>query len=272
MQAIQQWPTPRTAQALRGFLGLAGFYRRFIKSYATLATPLTKLLTKEEFHWTVEAEAAFNKLKHAMTHSLVLALPDFTKPFVIEKNASGSGMGAVLSQGGHPIAFCSKQWCPKLLFSSTYVHELAAITTAVKKGRQYLLGHHFIILTDHRSLKELMNQAVQTSEQHRYLARLLGFDYSIQYRTGKKNVVADALSRCPELPNGTYFVLSMPHFIFLEDLSRELQTHREFVTLRDRIQENPAEYPGYVLTPSFVSHQGCIWLPSDCTFIQALIT
>lgn len=159
-----------------------------------LAAPLTSLLTKEEFHWTVEDEVAFNKLKHAMTHSPVLALPDFTKSFVVEMDASGSGMDAVLSQGGHPIAFCSKQWCPKLLSSSTHVRELATITTVVKKWRQYLLRHHFIILTYHRSLKELMNQVVQTPEQHRYLARLLGFDYSIQYQTGKTNVVADALS------------------------------------------------------------------------------
>ena len=239
VQAIQQWPPPCTAQALRGFLGLVGFYRRFIRNYTMLATPLTNLLTKEEFHWTVEAEVAFKKLKQAMTHSPVLALPDFMKPFVVETDASGSGMGAVISQGGHPIAFCGKQWCPRLLFSSTYVRELAAITTAVKKWRQYLLGHHFIILTDHRSLKELISQAIQTPERHCYLARLLGFDYSIQYRTGKVNVVADVLSRCSELPNAAYFVLSMPHFIFLEDLSKELQAHNEFVTLRDKIQMNP---------------------------------
>jgi len=169
-----------------------------------------------------------------MTHSPVLALPDFTKPFVVEIDASGSGMGAVLSQGGHLIAFCSKQFCPRLLSSSTYVRELAAITTAVKKWRQYLLGHHFIILTDHRSLKELMSQAVQTLEQHRYLAQLLGFDYSIQYRTCKTNVVTDALSRCSELPNAAYFVFSMPHFIFLEDLSKELQAHSEFIVKRFR--------------------------------------
>ena len=84
------------------------------------------------------------------------------------------------------------------------------------------MGHHFVILTDHRSLKELMNQVVQTPEQHRYLARLLGFDYSIQYRTGNTNVVADALSRCSEEPSASFFILSMPHFAFLEDLSKEL--------------------------------------------------
>ena len=104
-------------------------------------------------------------------------------------------MGVVLSQDGHPIAFFNKKFCPKLLRSSTYVRKLAAITASVKKWQQYLLGHHFVILTDHRSLKELINQAIQIPEQHRYLARLLGFDNVIQYRVGKSNVVADALSQ-----------------------------------------------------------------------------
>lgn len=130
--------------------------------------------------------------------------------------------GAVLSQGGHPISFFSKQFCPKLARSSAYVREHAVITNAVKKWRQYLLGHHFEILTDHRSLKELMTQAVQTPEQHRYLSRLLGFDYSIQYRSGRTNVVAYALSRVAEPPTASFFILSTPHFLFLEDLYKEL--------------------------------------------------
>ena len=170
VQVVQQWPPLHTAHNLRGFLGLTGFYRRFIKGYATMATPLSHLLTKDGFAWSPKAEAAFQALKNVVTNTPVLALPDFTKPFTVEIDASGSGMGAVLSQEGHPIAFFSKQFCPKLARSSTYVRELAAITNAVKKWRQYLLGHHFVILTDHRSLKELMTQAIQTPEQHRYLS------------------------------------------------------------------------------------------------------
>ena len=162
IQAIQEWPQPRSTRALRGFLGLVGFYRRFIKGYAMIAHPLSQLLTKSELVWSPEADNAFQNLKQVVTTAPVLALPDFSKPFTVEIDASGLGMGAVLSQEGHPISFFSKQFCPRLLQASTYVRELAAITAAVKKWRQYLLGHSFIILTDHRSLKELMNQAVQT--------------------------------------------------------------------------------------------------------------
>ena len=222
VQAIQQWPTPCTSQALRGFLGLAGFYRRFIRGYAALAAPLTKLLRHGQFDWSQEADTAFQNLKNALTVVPVLALPDFSTPFMVETDTSGSGMGAVLTLGGHPLAYYNKQFFPKLLNSSTYVRELAAITATVKKWRQYLLGHHFIILTDHRSLRKLMNQTIQRLEQHRYLARLLGFDYTIQYRAGRSNVVADALSRAMEGQAASLYFLSMSQFVFLDDLRKEL--------------------------------------------------
>lgn len=122
--------------------------------------------------------------------------------------------GGVIS-GWSPITFINKQFCPKLLRSSTYVWELAAITTVVKRWRQYLLGHHFIILMNHHSLKELMTQVIQTPEQHLYLSQLLGYDYTIQYRTSKSNVVADVLSRSFDNLVGSLFLLSMPNFLFL---------------------------------------------------------
>lgn len=131
VKAIQQWPTPRSPRALRGFLGLAGFYRRFIRGYATLAAPLTKLLCLGQLSWNQDAAEAFQNLKNALTAAPVLALPDFSAPFVVETNASSAGMGAFLMQGGHPLAYFSKQFCPRLLNSSTYVCELAAITTTV---------------------------------------------------------------------------------------------------------------------------------------------
>lgn len=130
---IQQWPIPRTTRALRSFLGLAGFYRKFIKGYASIAAPLVKLTTKDSFEWTSEANQAFKALKGALTSAPVLMLPDFSLPFTLETDASGVSISVVLSQKGHPIAFFSKPFSPKLLQASTYVRELCAITTAVKK-------------------------------------------------------------------------------------------------------------------------------------------
>lgn len=194
IQAMVDWPIPTTIQSLQGFLGLTGFYRKFIKQYASIAAPLTTLLQKDNFHWNDDASAAFIRLKEAMTQAPVLALPDFTTPFTVETDASGLVMGAVLTQHGHPLAFFSKVFCPRLQRSSTYVQELHAITTVVRKWRQYLLGHSFIILTDHRSLKDLMSQVIQMPEQQIYLSKLLGYDYTIEYKSGKSNVVAKAIS------------------------------------------------------------------------------
>lgn len=148
-------------------------------------------------------------------------------------------MGSILSQKGHPLAFFSKTFSPKLLQASVYVHELAAITTAVKKWRQYLLGHHFTIFTDHMSLKELMTQVMQTPEQQLYLVRLLGYDYSIPFHSGNTNTVADALSRIPVPEPGTCLLLSMPNFVFLTELKRELAKHSTFIELLQSIQQNP---------------------------------
>jgi len=238
VQVIQQWPEPQSGRALKSFLGLAGFYRCFIRGYATIAAPLTKLVTADPFQWTEEARAAFVHLKEMLTSTPVLRLPDFSLTFTVETDASGTGMGAVLTQRGHPIAYFSKVFPPKLMGASTYVRELFAITAAVKKWRQYLLGRRFHILTDHRSLKELLTQVIQTPEQQMYLARLMGYDYTIMYRSGSSNKVADALSRLPESSSTTFMLLSVPCFTFLQELRRQLNQNTEFVQFRQSILDH----------------------------------
>lgn len=136
---------------------MAGYYRRFVAHYATLAAPLTQLLRKDAYVWKESATVAFNDLKNAPMHTPVLALPDFSKNFLIQTDASSLGVGAILSQNGHPIAYFSKQMSLRLQQASTYVREMYAITEAVKRWRQYLLGRPFQIQTDHQSLRSLLS-------------------------------------------------------------------------------------------------------------------
>jgi len=168
IQAVMQWQSPKNVKQLRGFLGLTGYYRRFIKSYAKLAAPLTDLLKKDGYMWTEDTERAFLRLKEAMGSAPVLALPNFQQPFVLETDASGTGIGAVLHQNGHPIAYFSKKLAPRIQKKSAYFREMMAIAEAIAKFRHYLLGHRFIIRTDQKSLRSLMDQNLQTPEQQEW--------------------------------------------------------------------------------------------------------
>ncbi|XP_061999331.1 uncharacterized protein LOC133716671 [Rosa rugosa] len=162
VQCLLYWPKPTTLKALRGFLGLAGYYRRFIQNFSLITRPLNDMLKVDGFNWSQASEDAFLHLKHAMTTAPVLALPDFSKPFTIAADASGIGIGAVLSQQNHPIAFLSKTLSPKNQLLSVYDKEMLAILFSVEKWRPYVLGRHFTILTNHQTLKHLMDQRITT--------------------------------------------------------------------------------------------------------------
>ena len=186
--SMETWPTPTTTTAIRRFLGLTGYYWKFIKNYGTIVAPLTQLLRKYGFHWSETAEKAFLTLKQAMIQALVLALPDFAKQFVVKSDASGTGLGAVLTQDGWPITYYSKALSGQALVRSTYEKELMAIVLSIHQWHNYLLGWRFRIRTDHKSLKYLLKQRISTLDQQKWLVKLMGFDQ-------RENVAADALSR-----------------------------------------------------------------------------
>ncbi|XP_057453401.1 uncharacterized protein LOC130745246 [Lotus japonicus] len=195
IKVIQEWPEPTTIKQLRGFLGLTCYYRRFIKGYSIMASPLTDLLKKDGFLWSVAAADAFLKLKNALVTAPVLAIPDMQKPFTVETDASSTGIGAVLLQDHHPVAFLSKVLSPRNRLLSVYDREFLALVHAVTKWHQYLAIQPFTILTDQQSLKFLLEQRLSTPAQYRWVTKLMGLSYVIQYKKGKENVVADALSR-----------------------------------------------------------------------------
>jgi RNase H-like domain found in reverse transcriptase/Reverse transcriptase (RNA-dependent DNA polymerase)/Integrase zinc binding domain len=195
IETMLNWPVPNNLKELRGFLGLTGYYRRFVRDYGNIGKPLTDLLKKGAFLWSGEAQNAFEALKRATIFAPVLALPEFSKPFVVEADASDFGVGAVLSQEKKPIAFFSKVLGPRALSLSTYEKELKAILLAIDKWRHYLQIQPFVIKIDHQSLKYLLEQKLTHPLQYKILTKLLGLEYTIEYRKRVTNRVADALSR-----------------------------------------------------------------------------
>ena len=136
---------------------MAGYYRKFVHDYGTIAAPLTALLKKEGFRWTPDATAAFQALKATVTSALVLSLPDFDKPFVVECDASTHGFRAVLIQEKHPIAYFSRPIAPRHRSLAAYERELIGLVHAIRHWRPYLWGRRFLVRTDDYSLKFLLD-------------------------------------------------------------------------------------------------------------------
>jgi hypothetical protein len=162
IEAMQDWPHPKTLKIFRGFLGLTGYYRKFVKNYGKIATPLTALLKNNSFTWTPAAAQAFQTLKMAMCTTPVIALPDFTKTFVLECDVSGKGIGVVLMQEGRPLAFNNKKLSERNMGKSIYEKEMLAIFHVVDLWHPYLLGKRFQIKTDHQSLKYFLEERISS--------------------------------------------------------------------------------------------------------------
>ncbi|XP_058757342.1 uncharacterized protein LOC131630580 [Vicia villosa] len=271
IQAILEWPAPRSLTQLRGFLGLTGFYRRFVRHYATLAAPLTDLLRFTKFTWSTEAESAFTNLKKIMTETPVLALPDFSKTFVVETDASAVAIGAVLSQSGHPLAFFSKKMCQRLQAASVYVREMYAIYEAVKKWRQYLVGRHFHIFTDQKSLENLLVQTIQTPEQKKWAAKLQGFSFEIFYKPGKTNSVADALSRRHTEEHAFMFAISSTVPIFISQLQQYYANNMKGKDLIKKYQNDKKMQSLFQYRQGLLYFKDRIFLPDDLEFRASIL-
>ena len=201
IDAVKQWPVPTNVSELRSFLGLAGYYRRFIGNYSMTALPLTELTKDEvEWQWSDKEKGAFDQLKQQLSSAPVLLLADPKLPYTIHCDASGFAVGACLMQdqgnGLQPVSYISSKMKPAEINYAPHEQELLALVYACTKWRHYLHnGKPFTVLSDHKSLRYFTTQPDLSARQARWKDRLAEFDFTIKYIEGPKNVVADALSR-----------------------------------------------------------------------------
>ena len=206
LKAVQDFPVPENVSDVRRFLGLASYYRRFIDSFAKVANPLHNLTKKEvQFEWSSECQAAFNLLKHKLTVSPVLSYPQFNREFVLETDASGLGLAAVLSQRQaddrlHPLAYASRALSPSEKNYGITELETLAVVWGLSHFKVYLYGQTVKVITDHIALKSVLLNPDASGKHARWWAKVFESgigDVSICYRKGTENVMADALSRAP---------------------------------------------------------------------------
>jgi hypothetical protein len=195
VQSVVDWPQPKNIHDVRSFHGLASFYRRFIRGFSTIMSPITDCMKQGEFKWTNAATKAFTEIKKKLTEAPVMRLPDFTKPFEVECDASGLGIGGVLSQERHPVAYFSEKLNDAKLKYSTYDKEFYAIVRSLWHWEHYLLPHEFVIYSDHDALRYLQSQKHLNFRHGQWVEFLQRYSFVVKHRAGIENKAADALSR-----------------------------------------------------------------------------
>jgi hypothetical protein len=213
------------------FWGSPGTTAKFITRYDAMAAPLTALLKREAFKWTDEAKEVFQPLKQALMSTPLLQMPDYDKRFIIDYDASRTGFGAALHQGDGAIAYFSRPVAPHHQKLPAYECELIDLIKAVHHWWPYIWSRAFTVHTDHYSLKFLLDQQLSTIPQHMWVSKLFDYDLSVEYRSGKLNGAADALSR-RELAGAAILYISTPTFALFDKLHVEVQADPEVAAVR----------------------------------------
>ena len=205
-RAVKDFPVPTSLKGVRAFIGLASYYRRFIKGFAQIAQPLHSLTHKGAiFNWTEQCQGAFEQLKLQLTTSPVLCYPTVGKAFTLETAASKAGLGAVLSQiqadnKAHPVAYASRALSPQESRYAITELETLAVVWAISHFHAYLYGHDVLVYTDHSAVRTVLQTPSANGKHARWWSKIFGSglkSIQIKYRPGKDNCTADALSRCP---------------------------------------------------------------------------
>lgn len=270
VRSVLEWPIPKSVKGVRGFLGLTGYYRKFIKDYGKVARPLTELTKKDNFRWGTNAQAAFETLKQKITTAPVLSLPDFHKEFVIESDASGQGLGAILIQEGKPIAYFSKALSERNLAKSAYEKELMAVALAIQHWRPYLIGRKFTVCSDQKSLKQLLEQRITTMDQQNWAAKLLGYRFDIIYKPGLENKGADALSRMHE-NNEFSGMIFTPNWVEGQRVIDEVHKDEKLTGIIADLQQGKESKRGFTYKDGVLMYDGRLVISANSPCIPLLL-
>ncbi|WVZ93030.1 hypothetical protein U9M48_039053 [Paspalum notatum var. saurae] len=243
-------------------LALTGFYPRVAWLLGALAVPLTALFKRDGFTWSEAAASGFEALQRAITTAPVLQLPDFDRDFVVECDASGPGFGAVLHQGTGVMAFFSKPIAPRHAKLAAYERELIGLVLAVRHWRPYLWGRRFIFALPFRSSPS-HNSPTSVGQQ------VLSFDFTVEYKAGSANVVANALSRRDEL-SAQNMAISSPHFSLFDDLCRETEDPGELQSLWDAVARGEKSAP-WTVSDGLVLFGGRLFIPAFSPLLQEVL-
>ncbi|PKU62072.1 RNA-directed DNA polymerase [Dendrobium catenatum] len=264
VKAIIDWPTPQSFFDIRSFHGLANFYRRFIKGFSVLAAPLTDCLKAKQFVWTESQNDSFLAVKRALSTAPVLALPDFEKPFVVETDASLTGVGAVLMQLDRPVEYFSEKLCPARQKWSVYEQELYAVVRALKQWEHYLLHQDFVLHSDHKALQYINNQKLLNRMHARWIMFLQRFTFVLKHKSGSQNRVADALSRQSSL-----LVQLKTEITGLQCLQELYPSDKDFSQVWAACKEQPS-VDHYAIRHGYLFRQHALCIP-DSSWRQQLI-
>jgi hypothetical protein len=260
ISAVQNWQMPTNIIELRGFLGLAGYYRQFIKDNGKTCIPLFDSLKKGNFSWGPDQLIAFESIKKALYSAPVLVLPYFNKPFVLESDASDTSIGAVLMQEGGPIAFLSKTLGKRAAEMSTYDKEAMEIIEALKKWKHYLAEAKLILRIDWYSLKYMSEQRLVQGIQHKLLVKLMGYNYTIEYKKGKDNKAADALSRKPNTESMRAISTVLP--LWVNDVQTSYTGDSKCKELEEQLHIQADNVPHFSMTNGMIRYKGKLYIGS----------
>jgi hypothetical protein len=257
--AMVNWPIPQNFTKLRGFLGLTGYYRKFVKHYGTMARQLTNLLHHKNFSWDTSVQQAFDQLKQAMTTTPVLAFTDFSKEFVMETDECETGIGFVLTKEGHPIAYFSKGLSVTNQKLSTYEKELLVVMMTTDKWRCYLHTNPFIIKTHHQSFCHLQDQTLSTDLQWKAMRKMAGLQFKFAYKKGAKYNVADGLSRI-----GFHFhAISAVVSIWIQGVINSYHNDATATALLQELAVVQHNDQGYSLSNGVIRYKDRIWIENN---------